>query len=301
MVRPVPAAIETTGLTKRFGATTAVDGLDLAIPQGEVFGFLGPNGAGQDDDDPHAARPDPPDRGIGADRRPRRLERPGGDPPPARRRARRTRRCGRSSPRARRFDLLGNLHGSFDVAYRDELIERFDLDPDKRMRAFSTGNRQKVALIAAFMTRADVLDLRRADQRPRSAAQGRLPRMPGRGQGARPDRLPLLAPPDRGRGERRPRRRCCAAGGSSRSGTLRGAAPPAARCASRRRSTARRRTSAGSPGVDAVQATRHVRPARSTARSRRCSTCSPPARPIRLTSREPSLEDLFLARYGDGD
>ncbi len=55
------------------------------------------------------------------------------------------------------FDLLGNLHGGCDAAYRDELIERFDLDPDKKVRAFSTGNRQKVALIAAFMTRADVL------------------------------------------------------------------------------------------------------------------------------------------------
>ena len=55
------------------------------------------------------------------------------------------------------FDFLARLHGSFDAAYRDELIERFDLDPDKRIRALSTGNRQKVALIAAFMSRAPLL------------------------------------------------------------------------------------------------------------------------------------------------
>ena len=53
--------------------------------------------------------------------------------------------------------LLASLHGSNDDAYRDELIARFELDPDKRIRAYSKGNRQKVAIIAAFATRADVL------------------------------------------------------------------------------------------------------------------------------------------------
>ena len=57
------------------------------------------------------------------------------------------------------LDLLGALHGDFDAAYRDALIERFALEPDQRVRAYSKGNRQKVGLIGAFMTRADVLIL----------------------------------------------------------------------------------------------------------------------------------------------
>ena len=51
----------------------------------------------------------------------------------------------------------GNVHGSVDTAYRDELVERFELDPDKKIRAYSHGNRQKVLLIAAFASRADLL------------------------------------------------------------------------------------------------------------------------------------------------
>jgi ABC-2 type transport system ATP-binding protein len=58
---------------------------------------------------------------------------------------------------AETLHLLGRLHGRVDVSYRDELIERFQLDPAKKVRAYSKGNRQKVALIAALMTRADLL------------------------------------------------------------------------------------------------------------------------------------------------
>ena len=55
---------------------------------------------------------------------------------------------------AETLHLLGRVHGSVDAAYRDELIARFDLDPAKKVRAYSKGNRQKVILIAALMTRA---------------------------------------------------------------------------------------------------------------------------------------------------
>ncbi|MGZ4704875.1 MAG: ATP-binding cassette domain-containing protein, partial [Acidimicrobiales bacterium] len=58
---------------------------------------------------------------------------------------------------AEALQFLGNIHGSVDEAYRDELIERFDLVPDKKIRAYSHGNRQKVPLIAAFASRADLL------------------------------------------------------------------------------------------------------------------------------------------------
>jgi len=55
--------------------------------------------------------------------------------------------------------LLGRVHGQIDARYRDELIARFDFDPDKRVRSYSKGNRQKLSLIAALMTRADLLVL----------------------------------------------------------------------------------------------------------------------------------------------
>jgi ABC-2 type transport system ATP-binding protein len=58
---------------------------------------------------------------------------------------------------AETLELLGNMAGGVDRTFRAELIERFDLDPDRRVRSYSKGNRQKVALIAAFMTRPDIL------------------------------------------------------------------------------------------------------------------------------------------------
>jgi ABC-2 type transport system ATP-binding protein len=60
---------------------------------------------------------------------------------------------------AETLELLGRLHGGFDPAYRDELIERFELDPTKKGRSYSKGNRQKIALVAALMTRAELLVL----------------------------------------------------------------------------------------------------------------------------------------------
>jgi len=60
---------------------------------------------------------------------------------------------------AETLDLLGSVHGSVDARYRDELIDRFQLDPGRKVRAYSKGNRQKVVLIAALMTRADLLVL----------------------------------------------------------------------------------------------------------------------------------------------
>lgn len=55
------------------------------------------------------------------------------------------------------LDLLGNISGNVDAAFREELVERLQLDPSKRVRSYSKGNRQKIALVAAFMTRPDVL------------------------------------------------------------------------------------------------------------------------------------------------
>lgn len=148
--------LETCGLTKRYGATVALDHLDLAVDRGEVFGFLGPNGAGKTTTIRlllGLARPTSGSArilGLDCRRDVRRLHR---------------KLAYVSSDLAlwpqltggQTLDLLGRLHGGFDIAFRQELLERFDLDPTRRVRSYSKGNRQKVGLVAAFMTRPDVL------------------------------------------------------------------------------------------------------------------------------------------------
>jgi ABC-2 type transport system ATP-binding protein len=148
--------IHTRGLTKRYGSTVALDGLDMDVHAGEVYGFLGPNGAGKTTTirlllglhRPSAGEAEL--FGLDAFARPvaahRRLAYVSGEPGlwPA-------------LTSEETFELLGALHQGTDVAYRRELIDRFELDVRKRVRALSKGNRQKVALIAALATRADLL------------------------------------------------------------------------------------------------------------------------------------------------
>jgi ABC-2 type transport system ATP-binding protein len=152
----MPPVVETIGLTKRFGGTTALDALDLTIGEGEVFGFLGPNGAGKTTTLRLLLGLIRPSEGQG-----RIFGRDAwAEPVEIHRRVAFVSAEPALWPQLtahETFDLLGGLHGGYDAAYRDQLIERFDLDPNKKLRAFSTGNRQKVALIAALMTRADLL------------------------------------------------------------------------------------------------------------------------------------------------
>jgi ABC-2 type transport system ATP-binding protein len=150
-------ALRTENLTKRYGRVLALDGLNLEVPAGEVFGFLGPNGAGKSTTirllmglaRPTAGRATvfhvdtsdvtvahhllayvPADVALW----PRMT---GGEI----------------------LDLLANTGPGVDVAYRKELVERFELDLSRVAGTYSSGNRQKVALIAAFATRAPVLVL----------------------------------------------------------------------------------------------------------------------------------------------
>ncbi|MGY1781284.1 ATP-binding cassette domain-containing protein [Geodermatophilus sp. SYSU D01036] len=152
----VPAVL-LEGLGKRFGATEAVVDLSLTVPPGEVFGFLGPNGAGKSTTVRMLLGLLRPTTG-----RAEVFGHPAADVGEAHRHlayvpadvALWPSLTGREC-----LDLLAGVGPGTDVAYRDELVERFALDVGKRARAYSTGNRQKVALVAAFATRAPLLVL----------------------------------------------------------------------------------------------------------------------------------------------
>ena len=150
-------ALRAHGLSKRFGATEAVTDLSLDVAPGEVFGFLGPNGAGKSTTIRLLLGLLRPTAGTAE---------VFGVPAADVERAHRLlayvpadvalwpsltgREC---------LDLLAGVGPGTDLGYRKELLERFALDPDRRARTYSTGNRQKVALVAAFTTRAPLLVL----------------------------------------------------------------------------------------------------------------------------------------------
>ena len=150
------AVIHTERLTKRYGSTTALDGLDLDVRQGEVFGYLGPNGAGKTTTISVLLGLVVATSGVARlfDLDPRRdaadiHRRVGYVPSEA--------NLWPTLTGAEALQFLGSIHGSVDATYRDELVERFALEPDKRIRAYSHGNRQKVLLIAALASRAELL------------------------------------------------------------------------------------------------------------------------------------------------
>src|SRR3954447_3893251 len=148
--------IRTDGLTKRYGTTVALDGLDLEIGRGEVFGYLGPNGAGKSTTIAlllGLIRPTSGSASIfGLDVR--------RDATAIHRRLAYVPSEANLWPAltgAEALHLLASVHGTVDEKYRAELIERFELTPDKKIRAYSHGNRQKVLLIAALASRADLI------------------------------------------------------------------------------------------------------------------------------------------------
>lgn len=151
-------AITVSGLHKSFGRTHALDGLDLTVETGEVHGFLGPNGSGKSTTirvllgllraDSGAARLLGRDPWRDAVELHRRLAYVPGDVT-----------LWRNLSGGEVIDLYGRLRGGLDRARRAELIERFELDPTKKGRTYSKGNRQKVALVAAFASDVDLLVL----------------------------------------------------------------------------------------------------------------------------------------------
>src|SRR5579859_223327 len=146
----------TENLSKHFGGVVALEGLDLEMRAGEVLGYLGPNGAGKTTTIRLLLGLIAPTAGsatifdMDAHRHAAEIHRhlayvpgeanlwPG--------------LSGRET-----LSLLGNVHGQVDERYRDQLIARFAFDPSKKVRSYSKGNRQKLALIAGLMSRADLL------------------------------------------------------------------------------------------------------------------------------------------------
>ncbi|HWJ63232.1 MAG TPA: ABC transporter ATP-binding protein [Acidimicrobiales bacterium] len=151
-------AIEIEQLTKRYGSVAAIDGLDLTIEEGEVFGYLGPNGAGKSTTIAillgliRASSGSARIFGRDVWREAPALHRRMASVP-----SEANLWPSLTGEEALRF--LGNVHGSVDEAYRAELIDRFQLVTDKKIRAYSHGNRQKVLLVAAFASRPDLLIL----------------------------------------------------------------------------------------------------------------------------------------------
>jgi ABC-2 type transport system ATP-binding protein len=151
-------AIHTEGLTKRFGPVEALVDLHLDVAPGEVLGYLGPNGAGKTTTirlllglaRPSAGRSEI----FGLDSQREVVEA-----------HKRLAYCPGEATLwpaltgEETLHLLGEVQGRVDPAYRAELIARFDLDPSKKVRAYSKGNRQKLVLIAALMGRPDLLVL----------------------------------------------------------------------------------------------------------------------------------------------
>jgi ABC-2 type transport system ATP-binding protein len=153
-----PAVLRTEHLTKHYGAVTGLEDLDLELPAGEVLGYLGPNGAGKTTTirlllgliKPTAGRAeifgmDVQNNKVAAHARVAYV--PG------------EATLWPSLTGAETLHLLARMHGETDTDYRDQLIKRFDFDPSRKVRAYSKGNRQKINLIAALASRADLLIL----------------------------------------------------------------------------------------------------------------------------------------------
>jgi ABC-2 type transport system ATP-binding protein len=152
------AAISVSDLVKSFGQTRALDGLDLSVTTGEVHGFLGPNGAGKtttirillgllraDAGHTEMLGGDPWRDAVALHRR---IAYVPGDV-----------NLWPNITGGEAIDLLARLRGGVDRKRRDDLLERFDLNPTKKGRTYSKGNRQKVALVAGLASDAELLIL----------------------------------------------------------------------------------------------------------------------------------------------
>ncbi|MEK3854207.1 ABC transporter ATP-binding protein [Cytobacillus sp. FSL H8-0458] len=150
--------LKVTNLTKKFGKFTALDGVNLELNAGEVLGFIGPNGAGKSttirvllgilkatDGEVKLFNKDAWQDAVDIHKRVAYVP---GDV-----------NLWPNLTGGEVIDLFIKLNGAANKTKREELIEKFDLDPSKKCRTYSKGNRQKVALVAAFSSDADLLIL----------------------------------------------------------------------------------------------------------------------------------------------
>src|SRR5690554_3430294 len=150
--------IETRNLTKSYGRQVALQGVDLTVKQGEVYGFIGPNGAGKtttirillgmlrkSGGEAKLLGGDPWQDAVALHKR---LIYVPGDVT-----------LWPNLTGGEVVDFLGRLQGKVNSSRRKELLDRFELDPKKKCRSYSKGNRQKVALVAAFASDAELLIL----------------------------------------------------------------------------------------------------------------------------------------------
>ncbi|HSX00407.1 MAG TPA: ABC transporter ATP-binding protein [Patescibacteria group bacterium] len=150
------AVLQAQGLTKRYGSFTALDSLDLVVQKGEILGYLGPNGAGKTTTirmllglikptSGHATIFGKDAIANAAELHKRIAYVPGET------------NYWPSLTGAETLHFLANLHGSTDISYQKKLITTFKFDPNKKVRTYSKGNRQKIAIIAALSSRAELL------------------------------------------------------------------------------------------------------------------------------------------------
>lgn len=149
-------AIKIKGLSKKYGSFTALAPLDLEVSAGEILGYLGPNGAGKTTTIRSILGLIHPSSGsaeiFGIDSQKNKIEAhkllayvPGESV------------FWPSLTGSETLHLLGKVHGQVDLKYQKELLKRFDFDPNRKVRTYSKGNRQKINLIAALSTRAKLL------------------------------------------------------------------------------------------------------------------------------------------------
>ncbi len=291
-------AIRTESLSKRYGSAEVLSSLNLEVSEGEVFGYLGPNGAGKSTTIAlllgliWASGGRAEIFGLDVRRDAERLHSRVGYVPSGA-------NLWPSLTGAETLRFLANIHGTVDGRYRDALIERFELEPDKKIRAYSHGNRQKVPLIAAFASRPDLLLLDEPtiglDPLMEQVFQTCVREAHERGQtvflsshilsevDAVCDRVAMLR-----------KGRIIETGELD---VLRGLASIRVEA----------ELAAPVPNLDGIDGVRHVV---TEGRTLRCDVTGPigpllrvltDAGVERLTTREPSLEELFIARYGDHD
>ncbi|HEV2403516.1 MAG TPA: ABC transporter ATP-binding protein [Candidatus Saccharimonadales bacterium] len=286
------------GLTKRYDSVTALDHLDLSIQSGEVLGYLGPNGAGKTTTIRLLLGLIRPTAGsaqiFGLDTQKERVA--------AHRRIAYVPGEAALWPSLTGIEtlhLLGKIHGRIDSRYQVELIRRFRFDPHKKVRTYSKGNRQKINLIAALSTRAELLIMDEPtsglDPIMEQAFRTSVLEAKDRGQTvflsshvleeveALCDRLAILR-----------------AGKLVELGTLEQMRHLSA--------VTVQATFAGPPpkvgrikGVSHVQVTGHQLTCQVQGPIAELLSILSAARPRTLLSREPSLEELFLSIYGDKD